>query len=102
MDWVVTERTLAERFPIGKAVTTKATIVGSTRHGIINGYVAGYPGIEFVVIKFPHGLAALPPEELQRNDLQHPACPSCQCERKTTRLAPRRIAEIEEEEDEDD
>lgn len=77
----VTSPTLAERFPIGKSVNTRNIIVGSTRNGIVTNYINDYPGPEFVVIKFPRGLAALPPEELQRNDLQHPRCPFCQCEK---------------------
>lgn len=88
------KRTLAERFPIGKSVTTKNIVVGSTRSGIVTNYINDYPGTEFIVVEFPRGLAALPPEELQRNDLQHPACPSCQCEMKSTRLAPRRAPRL--------
>lgn len=77
------ERTLAERFPIGKSVTTKVVVVGTTRNGIVQGYVA-----EFIVVEFPKGRIALLPEELQRNDLQHPQCPACKCE-KVLRGTPR-------------
>lgn len=70
------ERSLAERFPIGKSVTTKAVVVGATKNGIVQGYVA-----EFIVVEFPRGRIALMSEELQRNDLQHPQCPTCKCEK---------------------
>lgn len=100
----MTERTLGERFPIGKAVTTKAIIVGSTRNGIVQGYVPGREdGLHgaFVVVEFTRGLVALPPEELQRNDLQHPRCPSCQCEKEVVPPAGRRVRAIPADDDED-
>lgn len=104
MGWVVTERTLGERFPIGKSVTTKAIVVGSTRNGVVQGYItASLDGHgPFVVVEFTRGLVALPPEELQRNDLQHPRCPSCQCEKEVARPAPRRVRAIPADEDDED
>lgn len=80
---------MAERFPIGKTVNTKAVVVGTTRNGVVQGYItANLDGHgAFVVVEFTRGLVALPPDELQRNDLKHPGCPSCQCEKE---VAPRR------------